>query len=164
MSSRRPRGSLGRRGGIWLGLVVSPSRVSRLSRAAVGVVACAEVVELPADGRPGSAADSNSGAVGAAAPGTTRAQPIIFSSVDHALLEPAREVVAQRLRMRVVFVDRVVELRNQSLDQRDLLFGDSQPPLRLAEASFWSASETASLPCCEIWRRCRSARACISSS
>ena len=53
---------------------------------------------------------------------------------EQALLEPARKMVAQRLRMRVVFVDRVMELRNQPLDQRELLLGDPQSLLWLRAA------------------------------
>ena len=52
---------------------------------------------------------------------------------EHRAFEAAGEVVAQRLRVRVVLGDGVVELRDQPLDQRHLLLGDPQPPHRLAQ-------------------------------
>ena len=58
------------------------------------------------------------------------------SRARHALLEPAGEMVSQRLRVRVVLVDRVMKLRDQPLDQRHLLFGDPQPLLGFAEGLF----------------------------
>ncbi len=45
-------------------------------------------------------------------------------------------MVAQRLRMRVVFVDGVMEQRDQFLDQGHFLLGDSQPALGFAQRLF----------------------------